>query len=413
MLAILLRLGDLLDMRSDRACPLLLNAACLLPSDSLAHWTQYQRISHKMVAPDRIEIRAECHNQEEHRFLQDWCQWLVDETRNAAVLVARCHRHSGWKPPVAEMGLGQSIEIVPASKAKYIPSRWTFELDRDLILERFVQNVHERKEEFIRELLQNAFDANRCKMYSDLAAENLPQPESPTKVDAAWRERYPVYITLRTETFPNELSGENEEKRVLTIDDRGIGMDRDVIHRFFLQVGRSYYNTDEFRKAFSFTPTSRFGVGFLSVFSASDDVRVETWNPKSADGPLRLRLRGAKSYLLTEHGDRTVAGTKIEVVLQTPFEAGKLAEPISGWCRRVEFPIYVNDLGKQTEVRAESPSQFIAEAKDLSQPNASYAVRCYPIDEPLVEGELYAFSHIVNGRESWVNNDYLASRYTD
>jgi molecular chaperone HtpG len=75
LLAILLRLGDLLDMNSDRACPLLLNAACPLPADSLAHWTQYQRISHKMVAPDRIELRAECQNQEEHMFLQDWCQW--------------------------------------------------------------------------------------------------------------------------------------------------------------------------------------------------------------------------------------------------------------------------------------------------------------------------------------------------
>jgi molecular chaperone HtpG len=42
--AIVLRLGDLLDMSVDRACPLLLNAASPLPSNSLAHWTQYQRI---------------------------------------------------------------------------------------------------------------------------------------------------------------------------------------------------------------------------------------------------------------------------------------------------------------------------------------------------------------------------------
>ena len=43
---ILFRMGDLLDMSQDRACPLLLNAACPLPPDSLAHWTQYQRIVH-------------------------------------------------------------------------------------------------------------------------------------------------------------------------------------------------------------------------------------------------------------------------------------------------------------------------------------------------------------------------------
>lgn len=403
LLAILLRLGDLLDMRCDRACPLLLNAACPLPADSLAHWTQYQRISHKLVAPDRIEIRAECESQEEHMFLQDWCQWLVQEARNADVLVARFHRHADWKPPFAEMDSEQkSIEIVPARGAKYIPSRWTFELDRDLILERFVQNVHESKEDFIRELLQNAFDANRCKMYLDLGAASIPQPESPTKVDAAWRERYPVFITLETRTFPNAMSGENEEKQVLTIDDRGIGMDRDVISRFFLQVGRSYYNTDEFRKRFSFSPTSQFGVGFLSVFSSSDDVRVETWKPTSNDGPLRLRLRGAKSYLLTERGDRKIAGTRIEIVLEEPLTAGHLTELISGWCRRVEFPILVDELGKRTEIRAETPSEFVSEAKDISQPNASFAIVSHPIDEPGVEGELYTLVHTVNSRHRWI-----------
>jgi len=46
-LAIILRLGDLLDMSHDRACPVLLNAACPLPGDSLAHWTQYQRLTHR------------------------------------------------------------------------------------------------------------------------------------------------------------------------------------------------------------------------------------------------------------------------------------------------------------------------------------------------------------------------------
>ncbi|MDQ3818641.1 MAG: hypothetical protein M3362_13320, partial [Acidobacteriota bacterium] len=72
LIAILLRLGDLLDMSYDRACPLLLNAANPLPADSYAHWTQYQRIVHRLTSPDKIEITAECQTQEEHRVLQDW-----------------------------------------------------------------------------------------------------------------------------------------------------------------------------------------------------------------------------------------------------------------------------------------------------------------------------------------------------
>jgi len=68
--------------------------------------------------------------------------------------------------------------------------------------------VHERPEEYIRELLQNALDATRCKMYDDLSTEGLPAPESPTKVEEDRRERYPVHISLRSEVFENELSGE-------------------------------------------------------------------------------------------------------------------------------------------------------------------------------------------------------------
>ena len=98
-LAILLRLGDLLDVSYDRACPLLLNAASPLPAESLAHWTQYRRISHRLTSPNIIEITADCQTQEEHRFLQDWCQWMADEARQAAIIVTRATRHSDWQAP--------------------------------------------------------------------------------------------------------------------------------------------------------------------------------------------------------------------------------------------------------------------------------------------------------------------------
>ena len=101
LMAILLRLGDLLDMASNRCCPLLLNAASPLPADSLPHWTEYQRIS-RATKPERITVFAECMTQDQHRVLQDWCEWLVDETQHARTLMARSTRHSDWKPPFAQ-----------------------------------------------------------------------------------------------------------------------------------------------------------------------------------------------------------------------------------------------------------------------------------------------------------------------
>ncbi|WP_420829734.1 HD domain-containing protein [Polyangium aurulentum] len=99
LLATLLRLGDLLDLRCDRACPLLIQAACPLPADSIAHWTQYRAIYHRLTTPERIEIRAACKTRDEHRTLHDWCSWLVQEIESIPARLAR----TPWRPPVATM----------------------------------------------------------------------------------------------------------------------------------------------------------------------------------------------------------------------------------------------------------------------------------------------------------------------
>jgi hypothetical protein len=156
----LLRIGDLLDMSYDRACPLLLSAACPLPADTFAFWSQYKMITHRLTAPDRIEISAECNNQEEHRVLQDWCQWLVEEVENAGVVMVRATRHRSWQPPYVNMkGPNKTIQISPSKSATYIPSKWVFEFDQDAILQRLIADVHHQPFAFVLELIQNALDA--------------------------------------------------------------------------------------------------------------------------------------------------------------------------------------------------------------------------------------------------------------
>jgi HSP90 family molecular chaperone len=70
---------------------------------------------------------------------------------------------------------------------------------------------------------------------------------------------------LGTKEIQNPLSGETEQRQVLTVVDRGIGMDKEIIQRYFLQVGRSYYTTDEFRRNFRLSQLA----GLVLVFSLS------------------------------------------------------------------------------------------------------------------------------------------------
>lgn len=413
-LAIALQLGDLLDMRYDRACPLLLNAACPLPADSLAHWTQYQRITHFLTATDQIEITAECETQEEHRVLQDWCQWIVDEVRNAKVLMARATRHKDWElPRVGFDGNQQTIKIRKSPKANYIPSKWMLKLDQEAIFKRLIYDVYDNPHVFIRELIQNALDANRCQMYSDLQREGLPTPESPTQVPEEFRARYSVKISLVESEMQNALSGEVEKRQVLTIEDSGIGMDEEIIKRYFLQVGRSYYTTDEFRRNFHFVPTSRFGIGFLSVFAVSDHVTVETYKPGSPNqnGSIRLTLTGPRTYLLTERGQRRSCGTYIEVFLREPMSQGTLTSLVSNWCKRVEFVIIVNDLRLESTIVSERADEFTCEVPDATEEGARLVVRSFPVDRPGIEGELYVFARVDNSGEFWAAWDWVKYRY--
>ena len=413
-MAILLRLGDLLDMSYNRACPLLLNAACPLPADSLAHWTQYRRITHRLTAPDRVEITAECQTQDEHRLLQDWCKWLVDEVREARTLMAHVQRHSAWEPPVATLGSPDATMVIqPAGGATYTPSSWTIEMDPDAVFQRLIHDVYDEPGAFIRELIQNALDANRCQMYADLVRDGVEPPEYPTRVEEDRRRRYPVHVALRTEDMPNQLSGETEERQILTVEDCGIGMDNEIIQRYFLQVGRSYYTTDEFRRSFRFVPTSRFGLGFLSVFAVSDHVTVETHKPSSPsqDGPIRLTLTGPRNYLLTDIGRRQSSGTRIEVLLREPIEPEALTKWVLYWCRRVEFPIFVEDLGTERTVEAERPEQFTYEMPDITEEGAKFVVRAFPVNLPGIEGEFYVFAGINSKGESWAARNWAEYVY--
>ena len=116
---------------------------------------------------------------------------------------------------------------------------------------------------------------------------------------------------------------------------------------------------------------------------------------------MRLALTGPRNYLLLEKGQRKKNGTRIEVLLREPFSAGQLTQLVSGWCRRVEFPVQVDDLGTQKTITAERKEQFTYEVPDIMHNGARFAVRAFDVKKHGVEGELYVFMRIGEEGESW------------
>jgi molecular chaperone HtpG len=403
-IASLLRLGDLLDMSTQRACPMLLGAASPLPSDSLAHWDQYKRITHFMVAPDQIEITAECQTQEEHRLLQDWCSWLEAEARAVDLLMARAPLHHGWRSPrVSIVGANPTISIRRAKGATYSEHSWNFQLDADAVFERLVREVYPHRGSFIRELLQNALDATRVRLYLDLAEAGQPLPPSPTTVPDEWRRRYPIAVRVENATVINPLSSEREEQQWLTIEDQGIGMDADIVRRFLLQVGKSYYGTEDFRRQFAFTPSSRFGIGFLSVFAESEHVEIETFKPTSASGrePIALTITGPRNYLLISRCARVRAGTVVRVRLRVPYKRSDITSLLRHWCKRVEFPIHADDLGDSSTINTECASDFETSVPSGTDASAQLSIKVVPFERNGIEGMILLPVQTDNRGERW------------
>jgi molecular chaperone HtpG len=402
--AILLRLADLLDLRTDRACSLLLNAACPLPGESIAHWSQFQCIGHMSTAPDRIEIHARCANPDEHRVLRDWCKWIEDETIFARMVMPSARRHRGWIAPTARVGRSRddraTIVVEPAPEARYKDVDWKFELDEVTVFDRLIRDVYSSDWVFVRELVQNAADATRCRMCVDLEhVHGTPQDTRLAPPD--WRERYPIVVTVEEGSVHSEHSGAEEKTTIVSVDDRGIGMTKDVIERYLLQVGRSYYTSPEFQRRFSFHPASRFGIGFLSVFGASSFAEVETYCPDGPDGPMRLVLTGPRNYLLVETGTRRTPGTIVRVRLRAGMSVSGFSEMVARWCRRLEFPVIVREGGEEKVLRAERPEDFAAEYIEKAEQPITHFNRIIGFSDRGVSGELYVVAKRDSSGESW------------
>lgn len=423
-LARLLRIGDLLDMSSKRADPMTAQAIGPLPIDAQPHWQQYSAKKHENITPKVIEFTFECKEQDTHRVLRDWFGWLEAEVRAAGLEQLHAARHSEWKAPrcvvssqaaadILGANRNPTIIIRPAARAKYTFHDWKLELDHDLVLQRLIRDVYDDPTVFVRELIQNALDATRCQMYADFAFQHpdVMPPDRPTQFAPEFRERYPVSISFAHEDVALSSDGPTENRPVLTIEDRGTGMNEEIIRRYFLQVGRSYYQTNEFRERYKFAPASRFGIGFLSVFAVSKDITVDTARKDADTGKItgiRLRLREPRNYLLTEPwvpfearttGSKT--GTRIRVVLNDWPSEQSLAMLVRRWCVAVEVPVVVLDANGETFIRPARLADRTVLAIGRSNPDARFILRAFEIDSGGVEGQVAVIAYQDTTGEGW------------
>lgn len=160
--------------------------------------------------------------------------------------------------------------IIEIEAYGYEPVDLKFLVDTSAALELLTGSIlYSDKRVFLRELVQNAVDA--CNL------RNLFDPKVSPSITISFRE------------------SENS----IIIRDNGIGMDQQWLEKYFMNIGISFYRSDEFSDAvgssdlrFSFIST--FGIGFLSTFMVAEQIRIRTRKP--TDKGLMITIADFKDY---------------------------------------------------------------------------------------------------------------------
>jgi hypothetical protein len=325
--AILLRLADILDFDHTRSPKSVFeylnldNPETYRNKISHAEWKKHLASKGFMftewnaVTPYEIDFRAAPTHPAVENDIREFLDTIEQEFQKCSSLIKFCSDR--WK----NFALPDKIKRNNIRAQGYKYGNYKFSLDQEQILNLLMgENLYDDHFVFIRELIQNSIDTSRDREFHEHKNGNINFKSKPIEVS--------TWIDI-------------DGYRWVKVDDYGMGMTEDIINKFFLKVGNSYYNSDEFKvrkleyknlDKTDFTPISRFGIGILSCFIAGDLVEVSTRSISSDNQsiyPIRLSLKGLHNYYImqtsndtplpmpieegSEKGYRIIAGTSIAV----------------------------------------------------------------------------------------------------
>ena len=337
-LSLVLRLADILDLDPERTPKVLLDFINPKDPKSVIEWNKHRSLIGWEITPERIRFEAECTHPVYERALREFLGWIEVE-RQDSVLLASSYRDELSKVYRFDLTEPVTTEGV-RSNGTYIYSDLKFNIDYQRVLNLLMgERLYGNPVVALRELLQNSVDAVRLRQA--LIARGGEEPVEP-------------HIAVR-------LDGDT-----LVIDDNGVGMDEHIVKNYFMQVGRSYYRSAEFRaRQLDIDPVSEFGIGILSVFMVADRCEVETRrhpeDPLNPQPSVRIEIPTAYDYFVQRHTDRKQIGTTITLHLKPnhPFKPETLLDTVAEIAPFIEYPVEIETPSGTTTYRPRKAGEQI------------------------------------------------------
>lgn len=219
-------------------------------------------------------------------------------------------------------------------------AKYQFQTEVNQLLKLIIHSMYSNKDIFLREIVSNASDALDKLKYLTVSDDKYK--------DVAFNPRIDISF--------------NEEKKILSVQDSGIGMDEEDLTNNLGTIARS--GTKAFIDMLSKNGSGssdligQFGVGFYSAFMAASKIDVYTRKAAGNGKVLHWSSDGTNSYEIEELTEKSEAycqygfdksetvGSVIEIHLNDDSKdyasRWKIDELIKKYSNHIAFPIYLH-----------------------------------------------------------------------
>lgn len=204
-----------------------------------------------------------------------------------------------------------------------------FKSESKRLLDLMINSIYTHKEIFLRELISNASDAIDKLCFISLTDDK---------------------VGLSREDFKIKLTAD-KDSRTLTIEDNGIGMDKDDLDNNLGTIASSgsYRFKQEMEKTDDVDIIGQFGVGFYSAFMVADKVEVFT-KKYGCDTAYVWSSQGADGYTIKECEKESVGSVvKLHIKEDTEnenysefLEQYRISELIKKYSDYIRYPIMMD-----------------------------------------------------------------------
>lgn len=381
--AAILRIADILDFDMERTPSSLFRSLGIedkqLPGfkTSLKEWSKQMAVHTISISEDEIVVKADCNSPSIEHAVREMCGSVELELRDTLSIIRSVKKEIATR---YYTNLPMTVKADIRSNG-YTYRDYSIRLNDTAIRNLLMgNNLYSKKYAAARELIQNSLDA--CLVRGKLEK-------------FGYSPLVKVYI-----------SKDANDRNWLVVQDNGIGMDDKVLSEYFFKIGNSYYRSDEFKsiknekKIVDFTPSSRFGIGILSVFMIGNVVKITTSNKFSVRGDYLQRtliVDNTESLAVVQEGPSTENGTKIEVQLHSDKDNETFINGLFGYIKesviRPSVPVVLT-MPDKTETRIET-ERFYKLAGNINEELSISSIEAITIDlnkhSELLKGKAFLF----------------------